>query len=56
MQKIDKTNFDPETRKWFEAQPIGAQTTVCRCQCCNLLYKHELGHKCAGGVTDGKVH
>ena len=37
--------YDKVTKKWFEKH-IGVQTTVCKCDKCNLFYKPILGHKC----------
>lgn len=42
---MDRIRFDPETDKWFN-QHRGAQSTVARCDLCDLYYKPELGHNC----------
>ena len=39
--------YDEPTKKWFRKH-IGQQTTVCKCDKCNLFYKPSLGHKCKG--------
>lgn len=36
---------DKETEKWFEKH-MAQQTTLCKCEKCNLFYKASLGHKC----------
>ena len=45
-----KVKYDAKTSKWFKSH-IGQQTTVCKCEKCNLFYKASLGHECkkAGG-------
>ena len=42
----ESVRYDYTTRKWFAERPVGTQTTVCKCPCCNLYYKPELGHDC----------
>ena len=42
---IHITDYDDETRKWFDQHP-DAQTTVMKCDDCGLFYKPILGHKC----------
>lgn len=37
--------YDKATQKWLR-EHIGWQTTVCKCDKCNLFYKPILGHKC----------
>lgn len=37
--------YDEKTRKWFSMHPE-QQTTVCKCEKCDLFYKPSLGHKC----------
>ena len=56
FEKIDvvdensqKVKYDKETSKWFSSH-IGYQTTVCKCEKCNLFYKPSLGHKCRKAV------
>ncbi len=43
--------YDNATSKWF-SNHIGQQTTVCRCEKCDLFYKPNLGHKCRKGGTE----
>lgn len=43
--------LDKTTSEWFNKHPE-AQTTVTKCEKCNLWYKASLGHDC---VRDGIV-
>lgn len=43
-----KVKYDTKTSKWFRSH-IGQQTTVCKCEKCNLFYKPSLGHECKEG-------
>lgn len=37
--------YDEELTRWFLKNP-SSQTTVVKCEKCNLYYKPSLGHKC----------
>ena len=43
-----KAKYDYKTLKWLRNH-IGWQTTVCKCEKCNLYYKSSLGHECKVG-------
>lgn len=45
--------YDKGTSKWF-SKNIGCQTTVCRCDKCNMFYKPSLGHKCRKKVVESE--
>ena len=45
QQKITKIYYDKKTKEYFKEHPE-AQTNVCKCSLCGVLYKASLGHEC----------